>query len=218
MSGRRLRKKLIVFLRAPRIGNVKTRLAASIGDEAALAAYKRIAEELLKNLNGLSDVQIRFSPDDAETEIRGWIGDCFEFSPQGKGDLGERLQRAFQENFSRGWERVVIIGSDCPDVALTDVETAWHSLTTCDVVLGPATDGGYWLIGLSCPRLSLFQNISWSTGRVLEETLGKISTANLSHRCLRTRSDIDTASDWQRYEECRTKQRSSGEQRSGSPD
>lgn len=96
MSKGHVRKRLVIFLKAPRIGSVKTRLAASIGNEAALAAYKRMAEHLLRNLKRLRDVQIRFSPDDAEAELRAWIGDSFELRPQGSGDLGERLKRAFR--------------------------------------------------------------------------------------------------------------------------
>jgi rSAM/selenodomain-associated transferase 1 len=193
------RTKLVVFLKAPRAGTVKTRLAASIGKEAALAAYKRMAEHLLENLNGLSDVQIRYSPDDAEAETRQWLGNHFEFHPQGSGDLGERLQRAFQENASRGIARAVVIGSDCPYVARSDIESAWASLASHDVVIGPAADGGYWLIGLRSSQPTLFEKIPWSTDRVLEATLNRMCAAKLSHELLRQLSDIDTETEWQRY-------------------
>ena len=207
--------KLVIFLKAPRAGSVKTRLAATMGAQAALAAYKRMTEDLLENLSGLSGVQIRFAPDDAEPELRDWLyseersqslrtsaaPDSLEFCAQGEGDLGERLQRAFEENFARGFQRVVVIGSDCPKVTRTDIESAWAFLASCDVVIGPAKDGGYWLIGLRSAQPGLFDKIPWSTDRVLQATFDRIQAANLSYKSLRQLNDIDTEADWRRYRE-----------------
>jgi len=135
-------KKLIIFVKAPRPAAVKTRLAESIGTEAACAAYRRLVETLLKQLRNLRAVELCFSPDDAAAEIKGWLEEDWNSSPQGGGDLGQRLQSAFERAFATGVKRAVIIGSDCPAITAEDIYEAWRSLRTHDVVLGPATDGG----------------------------------------------------------------------------
>src|SRR5436189_1293071 len=140
--------KLIVFVKAPRPGAVKTRLAKAIGAPAAGAAYRRLVETLLHQLQGVGGVELCFSPDDASGEVQHWLKEGWSSSPQGGGDLGQRLQSAFQRAFHAGAKRVAIIGSDCPAVSVGDIRKAWDGLQMHDVVLGPATDGGYWLIGL----------------------------------------------------------------------
>ncbi|MEO7300080.1 MAG: TIGR04282 family arsenosugar biosynthesis glycosyltransferase [Verrucomicrobiota bacterium] len=191
--------KLIIFAKAPRPGQVKSRLASSIGEIAACEAYQKITRLLLDNLHGLENVEIRFAPDEAESEMRKWLGHGYEYAPQGSGDLGERLQRAFQENFSAGNQRVIVIGSDCPYVTKQDIEAAANALTLKDVVLGPANDGGYWLMGLRKPQPALFQEIPWSSEKVLETTLIRISEAQLSFQLLHKLHDIDVAEDWQKF-------------------
>lgn len=191
--------KLVIFVKAPHVGHVKTRLAANIGESAACAAYKKMVEHLMGNLRALDTVEIRFSPDNAVEELREWLGERFEFQAQGNGDLGERLQRAFRESFAHGFSRVVIIGSDCPQLTCKDIVSAWNELACKDVVLGPAADGGYWLIGLRSNQAALFQNIPWSSEVVLETTLNRIRDAKLSYHFLRTLSDIDTENDWKSY-------------------
>ncbi len=192
-------QKLIVFVRAPRIGEVKTRLAQAIGSEAALMAYRVLVAQLLKNLGSLQNVELRFTPDAAGAELAPWLRSGWTLRPQGQGALGERLGRAFQENFARPGQRVVIIGSDCPGVSLADIESAWRSLLTNDVVLGPASDGGYWLIGLRAVQPGLFENVPWSTASVLETTLTRVRNAGLTFYCLRQLTDIDTAADWEEF-------------------
>ncbi len=199
MKTQRSINKLVIFVKAPRLGQVKSRLAASIGEPATCDAYKKIAAHLLENLRGLENVEIRFSPDDAENELRKWLGDDFDFARQSSGDLGERMHGAFQKAFAAGNERVVMIGSDCPYVTRQDVASAWKHLETHDIVLGPAMDGGYWLIGLRQPQPALFENMAWSTENVLETTLSRIRVMNLSYHCLRCLNDIDTENDWNCY-------------------
>ncbi len=193
------KNKLVIFVKAPRLGMVKSRLATSIGERDACDAYKKMAEVLLANLRGLQNIEIRFSPDEAEGELRQWLGENFIFARQGSGDLGEKLNRAFQENFDAGAQRVVVIGSDCPYVTAEDIEIASNSLASHDVVLGPATDGGYWLIGLRALQSVLFKNIPWSAESVLETTLTRIREAQLSFRLLHKLDDIDVAEDWQKF-------------------
>src|SRR5262245_16550630 len=141
-------QRVIVFVKAPRAGEVKTRLARTLGPEAACAAYRQLVEKLLTELSTLSGGELRFSPDDAEGEIQSWLHPGWQRRPQGKGDLGQRMGAAFSDAFAAGADRVVMVGSDCPEVTTADVRQAWSELKHYDVVVGPAMDGGYWLIGL----------------------------------------------------------------------
>jgi rSAM/selenodomain-associated transferase 1 len=187
--------RIIIFVKAPRPGFVKTRLAAAIGNEAACGAYRQLAETVLAHLAPLPHLELRFTPDDAEDEITHWLSDGWTAHPQGEGDLGERMHRAFTE--AKG--PAIIIGSDCPQVELSDLRTAAKTLQARDAVIGPATDGGYWLIALNAPCPALFENIKWSTSDVLPKTLEKANEAELSVQLLRELTDVDTGEDWQRW-------------------
>jgi rSAM/selenodomain-associated transferase 1 len=191
-----VQRALIVFLKAPRPGQVKTRLAKTIGAEAACAAYRQLTETVLDRVSPLSGVHLRFAPDDAFAEIQPWLRPGWEAAAQGPGDLGERLHAAFVETFNQGAARVVVIGSDCPGVSTRDIEIAWAALNENDVVIGPATDGGYWLIGLRDPQSALFKDIAWSTSAVIRETMERCKTGGLSVKILREMTDVDTEADW----------------------
>jgi hypothetical protein len=175
---------------------VKTRLARALGATKAAAAYRWLATSLLDRLAGLPNVQLRFAPADAAREVRPWLRPGWRADPQGSGDLGRRLARAFAENFATGDRRVVIIGSDCPAVDRADIRQAWRALETHDLVLGPAHDGGYWLIGLRAPQPGLFRQMPWSTEQVLAETLARARAAKLRACLLRQLADVDTEADW----------------------
>ena len=191
--------QLIIFVKAPRPGHVKTRLAQAIGPDAACAAYCEMVDSLLKNLRGLDDIQLRFTSDDALAEILHWVHPPWGAAPQGTGDLTQKLIAAFRDAFASGAERVAIIGSDSPDITRTDIHSAWAALTDNDVVIGPAEDGGYWLIGLRTEQPALFQNIPWSTNTVLQETLTRAKSAGLKTSLLRVLPDIDTVEDLHRF-------------------
>jgi rSAM/selenodomain-associated transferase 1 len=199
--------QLIIFVKAPRAGSVKTRLARTLGAEAALDAYHILVTTLLRNLAGLKKVELRFSPDDAANEIRLWLERDWTLEAQGDGDLGKKLQRAFEKHFARGKNAVVIIGSDCPQIECADIAAGWQALEKCDVVLGPARDGGYWLIGLRQPQPHLFENISWSTATVLRETLAAAREEKLTVHLLRELRDVDTEMDWKEFCARRTNSR-----------
>lgn len=198
-SDSRSAEKLIIFLKAPRPGQVKTRLAEVIGPQAACVAYRRLVELLLNQLRELPFVELRHSPDNAASEIAPWLAAGWNRRPQGVGDLGQRLVAAFDDAFARDAERVAAIGSDCPYVTAEDIRAAWSALSRCDVVLGPAGDGGYWLIGLRSAQPELFHDIPWSTDQVLRTTMIRIQTAGLSVQLLRTLEDVDTEADWKRF-------------------
>jgi rSAM/selenodomain-associated transferase 1 len=188
---------LIVFVKAPRVGAVKTRLAQEIGAERACEAYQKLVRTVLGKIGSLVNVQLRYSPDDAESEVQPWRKSSWTAAAQGAGDLGERLARGFSDAFKSGASRVAIIGSDCPWLDVADIEEAWSEVETHDVVLGPARDGGYWLIGLRRPLPELFTGIAWSTPHVLMQTLERARPRDLRVRLLRELRDVDTLEDWE---------------------
>jgi rSAM/selenodomain-associated transferase 1 len=190
---------VIVFIKAPRVGTVKTRLAQKIGAAAACDAYKTLMSTVLRSIAALPNVQLRHSPDEAEAEVEHWRKPGWTTAPQGTGDLGLRLQRAFSDAFNSGASRVVIIGSDCPWLSAADIQQAWSDLETHDVVLGPARDGGYWLVALRQPLPELFEEISWSTANVLGQTVERANSRGLRVRLLRELRDVDTLEDWQLF-------------------
>lgn len=190
---------LIVFVKAPRAGLVKTRLAGQMGSAAACAAYQRLVRTVLSQIDSLPNVQLRYSPDDAKAEVRPWQKPVWTMAPQGAGDLGARLTRAFSDAFKKGASRVAIIGSDCPWLSAEDIQQAWDELDSNDVVLGPACDGGYWLIALREPLAELFTRISWSTPNVLKQTVARAEEQRLRLKQLRELRDVDTLEDWRAF-------------------
>ena len=194
-----LDEKLIVFAKTPRVGTVKTRLAASIGEVAACDAYRLMVDTLLGRIKPLDHVELRFTPDDGASEARQWLRKTWRARPQGPGNLGERLQNAFEAAFLQGTRRAVVIGSDCPYVTPEDIEAAWAALNTNDLVLGPSSDGGYWLIGLRAPQPSLFDEIPWSTNRVFQETFSRAKAASLRVHILRELIDVDSEAQWREF-------------------
>lgn len=192
-------ERVIVFVKAPRPGAVKTRLAKTLGAESACGAYRQLVETLLKELSSLPAVELRFTPDDAQAEIQSWLGEVWQARPQGSGDLGQRMQAAFADAFATGASRVAIVGSDCPEVTAADIRQAWSELKSHDLVIGPAMDGGYWLIGLTREQPELFKGISWSSEHVLAETLQRAKGAGLRVQLLRILSDVDTEKDWKDF-------------------
>ena len=191
----------MIFVKAPRAGFVKTRLAQTVGAETALETYLGLVEVLVTNLADLPSVDLHFAPADAWGEIEPWLADQWTSSPQCDGDLGARLIHAFESAFSKRAKRVVVIGSDCPYATTEDIRDAFHQLAENDVVLGPAVDGGYWLVGLRSPAPELFRDINWSTETVLEDTLAKAKARELNVAQLRELSDVDTIADLMRFQE-----------------
>lgn len=159
---------------------------------------------LLEQLAHVGPAELYFAPENAGAEIRHWLRPGWSARPQEAGDLGARMSAAFEEAFAEGAQRVALIGSDCPEILDTDIQAAWDALREHDVVLGPALDGGYWLIGLRQPQPALFNGVSWSTGAVLRETLDRVSRAGLRAFLLRTLRDIDTEEDWQSFRQARS--------------
>lgn len=192
--------RLLIFARAPQRGLVKTRLAASVGPDRALAIYRSLTEQLLLRLQGMhADVVVVHSPPDAAVSMRAWLGDALAYDAQCPGDLGTRMRHAMATAFADGAERVVVIGTDCPDLTAATVDASFAALRHADVVLGPALDGGYYLIGSSRVHDVLFEDIPWSTARTLPVTLDRARGAGLRVALLPALRDIDTLDDWRAY-------------------
>ncbi|OGR37238.1 MAG: hypothetical protein A2051_07550 [Desulfovibrionales bacterium GWA2_65_9] len=187
-------KRIIVFLKYPEPGQVKTRLAAVVGSEAAARLARHFAEATLAETLELDlPVDICFAPEEREAEIRAWLGQANTYSVQRGADLGERMQNAFTAAFAQGAERVVLVGTDAPDRPASFMTDALELLEDHDVVLSPALDGGYHLIAMSVRGFAAeaFQGISWSTPQVLAQTLIALRRAGRRVYMLPPWRDID---------------------------
>jgi rSAM/selenodomain-associated transferase 1 len=195
-----IKKALIVFQKNVIPGKVKTRIAKDLGNEKAIEIYRFLIESTYKVLSELEEVDVfLYFSDYPETPLwkpkKGSLMSCLQHGDE----LGEKMQSAFEETFGKGYKQVVIIGTDCPEITKDIINMAFKKLNDFDVVLGPAKDGGYYLLGLKNIIPDLFKNIPWSTSKVLEITIGQLVQQQFSHMTLDTLSDIDTAQDWEGY-------------------
>jgi len=191
-------RALGIFAKAPIPGRVKTRLAADVGPSAAAEVYWQMGFKIVATTAGLGyRTVLWFTPADEGAYVREWLERAarLEFRPQAGRDLGTRLTHAFARHFAEGAKRVVIIGTDCPGVSRHLIHQAFTALGRRDVVLGPALDGGYYLVGLAAPQAALFRGISWSTGTVAAQTRTRAHSLGLSCHLLRPLRDVDTARD-----------------------
>jgi rSAM/selenodomain-associated transferase 2/rSAM/selenodomain-associated transferase 1 len=194
-----MKRNLRIFTRYPEPHRTKTRLIPLLGPNAAAELQGDMTDHTLawaRELAGKASVsvQVRFEGGD-EARMRDRFGDSFPYLPQGPGDLGDRMTRAIEEAFAAGADRVIVAGTDCPDLTSALAEEAFERLATADLVLGPATDGGYYLVGLRQPRPLLFHNISWGQETVLRETLQRAQDFGLSTSLLPALSDVDRPED-----------------------
>ena len=192
-------RAVLVFIRAPEAGRVKTRLAAEIGDVAALGVYRRLAEHAVQAalaLGPLVSVRVHFTPANAGDAVRAWLGAGPVYLPQADdADLGVRMRAAFEAAFGDGFDRVVVIGSDLPDLTAEILRGAFERLESTDAVVGPARDGGYWLLGLKRMLPGVFDGIAWSTGEVLARTLERLRSMQMEPALLEELADVDEAGD-----------------------
>jgi hypothetical protein len=193
---------LVVMARAPRLGTVKTRLAAEVGDERALAIHRAMTERVVRAVGSAPcAVTVSYTPSDAGTEMGEWLGDRFQFVPQSGSGLGERMLAAIEGRLAGGAERVVVIGTDCPTLDAGTVREALAALETHDVVFGPASDGGYYLVGVRGPHRAIFDRVPWSSEHTLAVSLVRAADAGLTIALLDEMRDVDTAEDWRWHEE-----------------
>jgi hypothetical protein len=182
------KKALIIFTRNPELGKVKTRLAKTVGDESALEIYKFLLKhtvEITTNLN--VDKYVYYTENIHRDDI--WNPEIFRKKLQNGTDLGEKMKNAFSEIFEIGYEKAIIIGSDMFDLDKKDMETAFDALQTNQFVIGPATDGGYYLMGMKELNSEVFQNKDWGTSSVLEATLKDLKDEK--YVLLEDRNDVD---------------------------
>ena len=194
---------LILFLRYPGRGEVKTRLSAGIGREAAVAFYRECAWNLVgeaRKLPSAVSLGVWYTGGTAE-EMGEWLGRDLRYLPQPDGDLGERLAFAFEFSFREGARKTIVVASDVPELSARLISIAFKELDRCDLVIGPNVDGGYYLLGTRKPCPALFQGIPWSTDAVCRQTVDVARRLGLTVRMLPELSDIDTRDDllaWQR--------------------
>lgn len=183
--------RLLFILKAPIVGRVKTRLAEDIGEVRALAAYRSMVEHLFDNLASCWPFEIHFTPAEDEDLMHSWLGPDHPYFPQPEGDLGHRMARATEGAFRRGASSVILLGGDCPYVTPQLVEETTRELVNHEVVIGPAVDGGYYLLGLNRPDARLFEDIAWSTETVFPVTLERVKEEGLTVKILPTLEDVD---------------------------
>ena len=190
-------RALVVFVRHPRPGSVKTRLVPVLGEGTAAALYRAMAEAVLgETAPGAGEYErlVFFDPPEAAAEMRAWLPGL-RLVPQSGSDLGARMSHALGHAFARGAGRAAIVGTDVPGMGRAIVSEALDALDEADLVIGPAEDGGYYLLALARPQPALFEGIAWSTSTVATETLRRAAALGLRVHRLPARRDVDTAFD-----------------------
>ncbi len=179
---------LMIFTRNPELGNCKTRLAATIGDQAALDIYKFLLDHTVSITKNLTvSKEVHYSIQIRDNDI--WDPNIYDKKQQFGDDLGVRMEHAFAEGFAKGYQNIIIIGSDMYDLNQKDIEHAFVILESQDYVIGPAEDGGYYLFGMKSLNSQVFKHKNWGTETVLEDTLKDLQNDNV--KLLEERNDID---------------------------
>ncbi len=189
---------VIMFVKFPQKGKVKSRLAASLGDERALELYRCFVTDLLEMIGKSGyPLVLSFYPPEAEREMRGWLGDGYSYLAQQGSNIGERMRNAFETVFSRGYRSVLLMGSDSPDLTTEILDEAFSSLEEHHAVIGPAFDGGYYLIGFTREAFipEVFRGISWSTEEVFRQTMNVFTATGRITHIMPPWRDIDTIND-----------------------
>jgi len=194
--------RIIIFGRYPRPGRVKTRLIPALGPAGAAELQRELTEKTLEKVMKLAsnrniDVEFRYEGD-RKGRMRRWLGTDVDFSEQGPGDLGRRMHNAFMDAFRQGCRRVVLLGTDIPDLKTDHLSEAFEALREKNLVLGPSSDGGYWLMGLR-KSFDLFEGVEWGTGKVLEQSLALAKGKGLDSYQLETLRDLDTVEDLKQW-------------------
>lgn len=183
---------LIIFVRNPVLGKVKTRLATTLGEEKALAVYKHLLQHTKNITQNLPVAKFVFYADEINTNDL-WNGND-KYLQKGNG-LGEGMKNAFEYLFANGFKKIIIIGSDCFDLTEEILSNAFLQLNEKQIVIGPATDGGYYLLGMQSPLKDLFENKAWSSDTVFNDTIKQIRKNNFSVYLLPALNDVDEERD-----------------------
>lgn len=193
-----LKNAIIIFTRNPELGKCKTRLAKTVGDASTLEIYKHLLKhtaEVVKNTH--ADKYVFYSENIQEDDI--WHHSVFKKELQKGGNLGIRMQNAFNNIFKLGYQKAIIVGSDLLDLKQQHIDNAFDALDENEFVVGPAKDGGYYLLGMKKSQNNLFENKVWGTSTVLKDTVTDLE--NNSYFLLEELNDIDTFEDMKHYKE-----------------
>lgn len=199
---RSMKNALIIFARYPESGKVKTRLASSIGSEKAAELYRQWAEKIFfetKQAKSITQRYLFYADPNDSIKIKSWTNNGFLLRAQSGNDLGNRIKEAFTKVFRDKMRKAIIVGTDSPDITGEIIDTAIMQLDVYDVVIGPADDGGYYLLGMKQFYPQLFDGIPWSTENVFNETIHRISEIGLRYYRLPVLMDIDTFDDLTRW-------------------
>jgi rSAM/selenodomain-associated transferase 2/rSAM/selenodomain-associated transferase 1 len=198
------RKRLIIFTRYPEPGTTKTRMIPALGAGGAADLQRWMTDHLVAKVKPLIEqwsltVEVRFEGG-SERLMREWLGPSFSYRHQGRGDIGRRMQRALAEGFQEGYRSIVIIGSDVPDISSAIIHRAFEELQKNSLVLGPAGDGGYYLIGMQKVNEDqaypeLFEAVNWGTSEVLSQTIAAAHQLGIGYALLDTLKDVDRPAD-----------------------
>jgi uncharacterized protein len=208
------KERLIIFTRYPETGTTKTRMIPILGATGAAKLQREMTEHILYQMGGLSAsnhlaIEIRYDGGN-EDLMRRWLGSEFEYAYQKGDDLGERMHRAFEDAFESGATSTVIVGTDIPDITARVVKNAFNALKQKGMVLGPAGDGGYYLIGLSKTAFSpdaanLFAGIKWGEKNVLKKTINTAADLRINYSLIDELQDVDRPEDLSIWERCKNK-------------
>lgn len=197
-----IQNTVVCLARMPELGKVKSRIAATDGVARAFEIYVELVAQcksLLECLDDRIEVEVSFAEPFDFVKAQTFFGSRPFFSQQAEGDLGQRMCVAAIRAFQSGAQKTVLIGSDCPGLTPEHLSRAFRILEDYPVVFGPATDGGYYLVGMTRIIPELFGNLPWGTAQVLEQTIARLTAANVSHGELPMLSDIDTMEDWKKH-------------------
>lgn len=195
---------LLLLTRYPEPGRTKTRLIPQLGAEGAATLQRQMTEYVFTQVTAAAQhlplaVEVHFAGGSL-AQMQAWLGEAAVYCAQGSGSLGDRLVAALGQSFAQGRPGAIAIGSDCPALGANHLAAAIQALERVDVAIGPATDGGYYLIGLRQLEPALFQDIAWGTERVLEQTLAAASAQRLTVELLTPLTDVDYPADLPQWE------------------
>jgi len=194
----KLTNLLIIFTRNPELGKVKTRLAKDVGDQSALEIYEFLLKHTVSATKDLElTKEVHYSEEIQHNDI--WDEDTYIKKKQIEGGLGEKMEQAFLSGFKKGYKNIIIIGSDLYDLNREELEEAFKALETFEYVLGPAEDGGYYLLGMNIFNEKIFKNKAWGTDTVLRDTLIDLKDQQIG--LLDERNDIDVYEDIKEHED-----------------
>ncbi|MBA4369346.1 MAG: hypothetical protein C0403_17105 [Desulfobacterium sp.] len=193
---------IILFMRVPEVGKVKTRLSKKLAPKTILDLYQCFVLDILHTAQKTKiHIRIFFHPAGFEASLSQWLGDSYDFHLQDGKDLGIRMANAFIRTFSSGYDRAILIGTDCPEMTVEILEESFYGINQTGCVIGPAVDGGYYLIGFKADSFTEkpFHNVEWGKAIVYQQTLDRCHQINIKPYILQPLNDIDTWDDLQLF-------------------